>query len=553
MRIPSQPENLDPGGSPNTPRAGISSSWKRFTSLLFWLAWSGFLIGFIWLAFTNHNPGSPDSCNNLETARNIYRGQGFQSRIVQHLWARESLPHAETVRPPGIPYLVAGAFHVFGMSLAVGVLLNTITVALTTLVLRLTVRIVGPLWYGNVAGLIFLLSFRYEMLSVWSNNLLTLYAALLLWIVARGKTTQGLGMVAAVLFGVLSALAFLMKPPYVFTGVLFPMVALASQTTRPWSRRVAHFGVFLTVFLAVSSPYWLRNMTLYGEPLHSPVPALRLAVRYDGDSDSTWRTVRFDRPMTYEELLKRLGWSRVVRHEAHLMIQSVIELSLLNPGVSLLALSAVLFPGSSGWRNPLLLAALAVTPLFEAGIYAQIHPRYLWPVFPALIVMGGIGIRDYQAGPRDGLSEKLRGRARWWFALALGYTLLFGASSRMMNPLYSIGPPPGAKPGTEPPAPGWNAAARALPDEAILLTADPWHVAWWSEKMTVICPVGSREDLLTVLDTYAPTHFLELGIRDDPARDVGFLSEELEPLESGPGWTLYRIVGDSAMEPTAGP
>src|SRR5262245_27084215 len=90
----------------------------------FWATAVFVVVSVVDLARGNASPGSPDSINNLATAREIASGRGFTSRIVHQHFVQQPVPGPETVRPPGIPFLLALCFRLFGVNLVIPVVLN---------------------------------------------------------------------------------------------------------------------------------------------------------------------------------------------------------------------------------------------------------------------------------------------------------------------------------------------------------------------------------------------------------------------------------------------
>ena len=52
---------------------------------------------------------------------------------------------------------------------------------------------------------------------------------------------------------------------------------------------------------------------------------------------------------------------------------------------------------------------------------------------------------------------------------------------------------------------------QAIPDDAVVMTDNPYAVAWYSQRKAICCPGGPREHLLRVVNCYRPTFFLHTG------------------------------------------
>ena len=90
------------------------------------------------------------------------------------------------------------------------------------------------------------------------------------------------------------------------------------------------------------------------------------------------------------------------------------------------------------------------------------------------------------------------------------------------------------------PTPGWVAAIKALPDDAVVLSNDVAPIVWWADRKAVIAPIGSRHDLATVVNRYKVGY--ALGTAEGLGEGVAFREDDLEPIGLGAGWVLYRIV-----------
>lgn len=92
--------------------------------------------------------------------------------------------------------------------------------------------------------------------------------------------------------------------------------------------------------------------------------------------------------------------------------------------------------------------------------------------------------------------------------------------------------------------PSWVVAARAIPADAVVLTNDPFSVAWWSNRNAVIIPRGTVSELDQVLARYRPSYYLDTS---GTAGTYAFrVKRDLEKVaSSGPGesrWAIFRIV-----------
>lgn len=519
-----------------------------------WIRWSNaLLIGALALvavlsvafAYTTHFAGSPDSQNNMETARNLARGKGFISSIVQQLVIPQTLPNPEVIRPPGVPYLLAGCFRVFGVSLKVAVLLNGLLVILTALVLCATTRALVGAVFGNLAGVLWLLSGNYQVISIWNSGFLVLATTCLLCLYVAQQSGHLSLRATAIAYGLVGGAGYLFKPTFALSVVPFAVAALwFNGPVLPAGRKLKLVAValFFTIFAATTSPYWVRDFILFGKPLSSPVPLLRLADRYGGLPSDTWWTLRFGKPVTYREMINIHGLTGLLKTEQSMLTETLLHLAQLGPAILLLvALGIGIHAGRQNWHKYLVPSLLVIEPLFPS-FYMHSESRYLWPVFPVMIVMLAVAVRDYRSWGYNEVSRGWARRIRIISGGLLAVSLLWGTLQAAINWrgafIHGHRSPP-----------SWISAVRQTPSDATVLTDDPWGVAWHGERKAAICPGGERADLVQVIRIYRPTYFLETGyLKASPRaerKNVAFSDHDLELVATGEHektpWSLFKI------------
>ncbi|MCZ6603070.1 MAG: glycosyltransferase family 39 protein, partial [Planctomycetota bacterium] len=363
----------------------------RLLTIAFVSLAGAFLIGAIALSTINRSSGSPDSQNFLDTARNIAAGAGFSSHVVQQHFIQQSLPHHENFRPPGAAYVTAAAFRLFGVSLAIPVILNGIVVILAALLLRQAIRIAGSPRLGSLAGVLLLVSGNYSLISVWNNNYLVLCTTALLLCLAIGERRRHPAWVWAICCGAIGALGFLMKPTFLLASIPFSIFLVrrtANPEGRTLQRRTPATVLSLALFVVLTAPYWGGNLLRTGRPIDSPVMAIRLSERYRALPYKTWWTVRFDRPLGYRELVRTLGAAEVLRKEGSRWLRAVGRIISLSPPIFfLVAIGCLMRLRRGTWTlylGPILLMTEAI---FSGGLYAKPLHRYFWPILPCLLYM----------------------------------------------------------------------------------------------------------------------------------------------------------------------
>jgi len=154
---------------------GATRPLERAASACFWLVCVAFLYVLALLASHARYAGGPDSLNNLSDARNIARGEGFTSHIIQQLAVPEALPGPELARAPGLPYLLSALFLLFGESLRAALWFNGLIVLATAVALRRVALTVGSGWLASAVAMLYFVGGRnYELNSLVTNNLLCL-------------------------------------------------------------------------------------------------------------------------------------------------------------------------------------------------------------------------------------------------------------------------------------------------------------------------------------------------------------------------------------------
>lgn len=524
-----------------TSNGSATGRGDRWLTVLFLCIAGAFAAAAILLAAINRSPGSPDSLNNLDTARSLASGTGFRSNIVQQLFVEIPLPGPETFRPPGAAFVTGAAFRLFGVSMATPVLLNGAVLLLAALLLRVAIRASGAPRIASLAGILFLLSANFRLISVWNNNYLTLCTTALLLCGSLYERGRGSPWIPVAIAGVIGAVGFLMKPTFLISVIPFAAFLLfvsRGPAVPSFRRQGIAFILFLAVMALVASPYWTWSLARFGHPAYSQVPAVRLSERYGGLPCKTWWTVRFDRPVTYGELAEIHGTVELMRKEVSRWLRAVVRIVRLNPPVAILAAPGLyLLLRSRTWRRYALPALLMAEPLFSGGLYARPDKRYFWPAFPCLLFIVGLIVQNglHRTGRDTGYGPDRR--RTWLVILLLGCGIAFGVYRTQREWRRSF-----ADAGR--PVPAWGSIVRTTPPDAVILTDDPWSVAWVAERPAVICPGGDRADLLEVLRRYRPDYYLHAG-RGYGGGKPAFEEGDLEPVPPDPRgeapWAFHRL------------
>lgn len=522
---------------PEAPGAGVprraSLSWL---GPLFWVVAALVLGAGVWYAATSRTVGTWDAASNLVAARSIAEGKGFTTDFVQDLVVPHELPEPETVRAPGAVYVIGALFRLTGVNLATPVLVNVAWILLSAIILRAAIAAVGPSWLANVVGLLMLLGANnYVVVPYVNNNLLVLLTVVGSWLAVRVDRRAGNGWWIAIAAGALTGFAFLTKQTYILGFVPFTIILIGTLREVTRMQRLARLVAAGAVTIAVSSPYLVTNIVRHGTPIHSPIQQLRLPVRYGIiPVDGFQRRVLFDQPApSFGAVVASIGVHGMLSR--NLQLAREVADAALGRGLVVVcwALGALVFMRRHRTHLYAMAGTLAVPGFFDSLWWVP-EPRYLYPLYSVLLFVAALGTIDYLEDARTELPPRVRLRIQRAFAglMAAAFALALLTAQGAWRAERS-----GASVGE----PAWAAHVRRIPPDAVVLTSNVPYVAWWTRRMAVIEPWGTRNDLEQVMRLYAPTHYLDVvpGPRADRPE---FAPGELVPLASGEGWELHTLV-----------
>ncbi len=332
-----------------------------------------------------------------------------ESVLAGHGFSFNGYPTA--VAPPLYPLFVAACQRLFGGA-AGGLRLPLLVIDLgcVLLVWALGRRLLGPR-RGLIAGLLAAMCpYSTWTIALGTTEPLFLFihtGFLLAFVVAEERPTAGRGAVAGAVLG----LATLTRAvPLLLPAFLAPLWFV--RAPKPRRRAAAGIGAFLGVFLAVLSPWIVRNTLLF----HRFIPvqtlgAYHLYMATFDDHDSSFETGKqaiqqqAGRTETAQDRYLRTAASRIVSDPAHfLRLAARRQIDMWSRTCSgrfekplLAANGLLLFAALAGWfrAGPLrrrLLPLVAVT-LYYIGLHTLLFAlfRYLLPVIPALLVLAAAG------------------------------------------------------------------------------------------------------------------------------------------------------------------
>jgi hypothetical protein len=511
--------------------------YPHYTTVAFIVLSVIFLVFSIYLASINECPGGPDSRNNLDTARNISRGAGFNSNIVQQLFVEQPLPSPETIRPPGVAFLAGWFFRIFGISLAVQVLMNAITVLFSAWLLRQTVLLLVNNRLANLAGILIILSCSYDLISLGNNNFLVLFTVALLYLTAlytQGKISI---MYLAVLLAAISAIGFMVKPTFIMSAVPAAVFLIIKGRKYPETSIKPVYkslAVFFILLICLTSPYWIRNLILFGKLLYSPLSSLRLSEHYGGLPYGTWSTMRMDNPLTYSEIISIHGFSGLIKSELAIWLKAAkLVWKMYNPILLIVLACIIINRNKINWKLYAPALLLMIEPIFITFLFWTVETRYLWPLYPCLLYIMCLIINDTNDYATINPANRWSKRIRILAVLLIVFSLIYGAFRSQVPIRRSLF-------FANIPTPNWIHVVREIEPGSVVLSDDPWSVSWYSERCSVICPAGERTDLLTVLDMYKPDYYLHTG-RGYGGGQPAFIGDDLDLIDKGEALCEYHL------------
>jgi len=515
---------------------------EKCLTILFVLTAFVFLYRTIHLAQINQYTGGEDSMLNMDVARHIVEGRGFQSGIIDNYFNVQPLPHTEVQRFLGLPYLIAACFKLFGVSQAVPILLNTATVLASAFLLRYAIRLLGVKWFADLAALLYLFSDNYEMFSIMDNNLLVLLTAILLLLGTLNlKEKQSLIWIAF-FFGAVTAAGFYLKPTFILSAIpaaLFSLFSRQAMSDKASREKWLAFAVFCAASFFLACPYFARNILLFGSPIYHQQLSFRLPLRYGGMNP--YGLVRFDQPVTFAEMRRLHGLFKIIEKEILTWMFSLKGVFKLNAVLTVLAPIGFLFCiRRRNWKYYILGFLPMIEPLFSTAVYWHIEQRYLFPLYPCFLFIAGLILNS--------LSEEKCfqgiGARPYRFRLAAAVFLVgsfvcaYGDNvPRWVGRLGEIE--------ITKPLPSWvDTVIEKVPEDSIIMSDHPWTVCWTTRRNSIITPFGDLADLQKVIEIYKPAYYLHTWLRNrTPTPYITEKDHELiaSGMYDGKEWRLYKL------------
>ena len=462
--------------------------------------------------------GHADYADNAVVARNLLAGRGFTvDYVTQFYQPYDSPSHPQETWPLLQPILIAPFFRFLGDSAFAAKLPNLVL----QLALALLVYTIGTNLFDRRVGLVaatvtVLNKFIFRLIIFPTSDLaFTLFALLALTQYFRASEKERLGQFRLghyIWAGAWAGLMMLAKP----NGALYVAVALLVDLFWRWREyRWRHcwrawlaFGIPAALLFA---PWVLRNLVLFGAPVHSTERFDAWILKYQN-----WEEIYgvYFGDVPNRSWLLRYGFDRVteaVGTEFRKWWQylSVDSNALVTLGGSVLALVGLFVLRSKGspdrGRAPMRLFSMVVAIFLLFGIfictYWHVEERYFVPFIPWLALLAARGlwwVHDTLAYRRDLEGRPAPSGFGW-----LGLVLVIIICVQMTTPFAQES---AAKmeldlnKRAELRAYAWL-AENSQPDD-IVMTRVPWQLTYYTERRSVMIPQDGADDAAGIADLY---------------------------------------------------
>jgi len=518
---------------PVAPAAAVGRSAARARAVAFHVAWllPCFLV-YMWF-FSAQFQGLrvPDAMDAAQVGRHIGDGDGFTTSFVRPLSlakVQRVAGHPDLYNAPLYPLALAVAFNLFGANdRAVGLvsgLFGFLTVIIAYLLgARLLDRRAGAL-----AAL--LTCFSMGLLNASVSGVNVTLAAFLVGLMFYLILAQRGDLRWSILCGAICGLAYLTEYAALLLALPAAGLVFLGQRTARWR----HVGVFAAGFVVVILPWLIRDTAVAGNPFGT-LKVYSLATY--GTSYPLTSLFRSSSTQGVSQLAFLASHPREVGKKL-LMNLGSLESSL---------------PGTFG---------LCLLPLLGLALFldlGNVGNRLKWALVAG---MGLVGISLAVGQPRLDLFYAVIA-----VAAALGATALLrgldarGLSTRVVTAaiavvlvlsLYPIAltAVPGARP-AKPDRRNLEYLGRALPTKAVVITDQPWAVAWYANRVAVWIPQaaaprppqGERMTLAEAADVTLSSGYKALERRGVKA-DAIFLSSQLASYAAEEGVGRWQLLHD---------
>ncbi|MFB3880134.1 MAG: ArnT family glycosyltransferase [Armatimonadota bacterium] len=412
-----------------------------------------------------------DAMDAAQVARHISEGDGFTTSFIRPLSlgiAPHAASHPDLYNPPLHPLVLAVAFNVLGANDRTVGMVSVLFAVLTSVMAYLLGTRLLDKYAGALAAVLATLTIGLLKAGVAGLNvslLAFLLAALFCAIVAHRRTVRW-----SAFCGAIAALAYLTDYSVLLVAVPACVLLALSQS----ADRRRHVAFFVLGFVVINLPWALRNWAVTG----NPVGGMKLySVAMWGTTHPVTSLYRSQSASGAGPVVFAAGHPREVLKKTLLSMGEFESMFGTVFGVILLPLFAIALFADLGSTQANRLKWALLVGLALAGVSAAAgRPRFDF-MYGALGVVAAIGATAALVVIRN---RALGRNARTGAVISL---LAISAYPISLNAL------PGSKP-TKPDRRNFDYLERALPSDAVILTDQPWAVAWYADRKAVWMPLA---------------------------------------------------------------
>lgn len=445
--------------------------------------------------------GHGDSANTAVVARNLAQGKGYTVDFIMHFFIDyQEISHPEDTWPLGLPTFVAVFFKIFGSTPFVAKLPNLL------------------LFLAFILAMFFFLLKKYNMFIAFFASIFTLFNLNIFnWLKEPSNDIDFLIFVNLaivciafwvvqpknkylLLTGIFTALSLLFKQTGLLLIPLFVFIIIIKQVrndkehlTKSIIRNVL---LFLFITLIFASPWLMRNMILFGDPLFSLERKAGILIGGAALQDESYR-VLFDesdiQTLTQPTMSEKIVFTF---KEWYYFGRSLIKDNIVPSVLLFFSLFALLLLTFNDFEQNLVRIHISFILFYLLFIisYWHVEARYfLFAIPPINFLSAKLLYRFYEQISQQ--SSKLV------FFLILIF-LLFSITFPFLSDVYY-----GSKELEN------NAILKQIsfvenntPNNAVIMTRAPAEITYHTQRKTVMIPFGNTSDFYTIIKKYNVTH-----------------------------------------------
>jgi len=482
---------------------------QRFRSFFFLLLLLGLLTALV-LGVVSH-PRKEIGCRDMaayaDMARSIVDGHPFYVGFVQHYFLKYNHPfHPLDHYFPLKGLLIAPFFRFLGVSPFAALLPSLIIGCLLfpPLIFGICRRLDCSPAACFVGGLVMLWHplVITNTAEVLADLDFSFFAACALFCLLGKKTWR-----QPVLAAFWMAAAFLTKLPALFFLPGFSLFFLADKNEK-FSARWKNLVLFLFLFFLFSSPWLLRNIRLYGDPLFTTNRYVAGLTGYESvfEWDGPGVALYWEKePPALTSVLSRYGY----RHAAEVLAQRFLVTLKSFPFLGVL----VLVPFFTRERSIRVIALCAILYALFSLVTFAVHERYLLAVLPAGVVLTAFLLN--LAGRAMGslfsrpFAESKGVYPGWFYRPGKVATIMI-----LMSLLFFLGDFAESTEKIIGKYGKYRTRATSypylvsqwidlnLPEDAVIMTTSPVEIRYYTNKITLTPASGTPRDFREILDHY---------------------------------------------------